>query len=182
MKEDRAYVIGCEYGAVSGVFAMMEWWCDGLHAVPNYEESRMFVGVFQLHDAALMLKVPNAMLKVIEDRLDEIRELEIPEIVDLVAVYENFSKDHVARRHTLEAWAMAYVGGETDVEDSISELFRHQPELLQDVNDAIPEKQERRYVSRYQDDEMDDGEGNGEATNSSGIAIGGWEGVTLPLR
>ena len=175
-------VSGCEYGAVSGIFDMVKWWCDGVRTVPDYPKERLFIDMYRLHDAAKMLRVPNAMLDVIEDRLDEIEESWFPEIKELVAVYADFPNDHCARRHTLKSWTTAYLEGETDVEEDIGELFEDHAELLRDVDDTIAAMQEQRYVKRYQDEEMNNGEVEREPATAVEAGTGGWKGFQLPLR
>lgn len=129
-----------------------------------------------------MLRVPGAMLDVIEDRLDDMRESWFPEIAEFVAVYADFPEDYCARQHTVKTWTTAYLDGESDVEEDISELFQDHTELLHDVNDAIADLQEQRYVKRYQDEEMNDGEVEGEPATAVEALTVGWEGVELPNR
>lgn len=168
--------------AVADIFLMMQWWCDGKKAVPTFEESRQFVGLFLQHEAAQELQVPDLMFEIIEARLKEVVETEIPYDEDLAEVYGEFEEGHEARRYTLDAWMNGYVSGRFDLEEDVIELFKDVPDLQRDVSDAVAKWKQRWDLDdvRGEVEEIAGARRDDEATASTGL--GSWGQVTLPYR
>ena len=141
--------------AIAGIICMMKWWCNGLQAVPEFEEDSQFTAALQLLKAAQDLQVPDEMNNVIIKRVNEILVMETPTLNDLKAAYTcvddevdpthpedwSIALPRKSRLLLIESWAVDYVRGNVETDEDVESLFSEISELKRDLKEAIVAEQ-----------------------------------------
>jgi hypothetical protein len=128
-------VIGGESNAMEEILSMMKWWGDGVKTVPEYPAETIFCDLYHLSEAALVLKVPSAMVQVIDDRLISASSNLVPGINDMIKIYEDFPADHYALWEVVGIWAHAHVNGTIPLHGSAPAVLSE--DLAQDLEASV---------------------------------------------
>jgi hypothetical protein len=138
---------------------MVKWCCDGVKTVPDYPGEKIFCDLYHLRQAALILKVPKAMVQAIDDRLISTSSFLGLGINDMIKIYEDFPEDHHARSEVVGIWAHAHVNGTIPLHASAPAVLNE--DLAQDleafVNDHRRQFGLEKIIGRMKNTKIDEG-------------------------